>query len=363
MNTHSTNRLQTGLSMIELLVALAIGSFLIIGAVTVQSQTRKTFDVNEQQARLQESARYVLSVLEPDLQMAGLYGFTQDPNAVMWSDPTRALSDPEKLTPPSDLHVDGTAPGMPDTLDDCGGAFALDVLATVTATNGAFDLDCAAEGGGQVVGTDTLMLRHASTVDTVATDSKLQIFSSPTSPFTQTRLSVADDDVESGNAQAGIEGAHSVRDMIVQAYYIATNADGHAGVPAMRRKVLDSDGAAPLFRDQEMIRGIEDLQIQFGVDPGADVDGDGEPDDPGEDGMADYVNGFAAQYVNPGDPILASAQVVAVRVWVRVRADQPEPGFKDERVYTYADTEFEADDRFRRVLMSRTIFLRNSRQQ
>ena len=44
---------QRGLSLIELLVTLAIGTFLIIGAITVQSQTRKTFSVNEQQARLQ----------------------------------------------------------------------------------------------------------------------------------------------------------------------------------------------------------------------------------------------------------------------------------------------------------------------
>jgi len=45
---------QRGMSLIELLVALAIGGFLIIGAVTLQSQTRKTFSINEQSARLQE---------------------------------------------------------------------------------------------------------------------------------------------------------------------------------------------------------------------------------------------------------------------------------------------------------------------
>ena len=62
---------QRGLSLVELLVALAIGGFLIIGAVTVQSQTRKTFSVTEQQARLQETARYALSVIEPEVQQAG----------------------------------------------------------------------------------------------------------------------------------------------------------------------------------------------------------------------------------------------------------------------------------------------------
>ena len=67
---------QKGMSLIELLVAMAIGSFLIIGAVTLQSNTRRSFTVNEQAARLQETARYVMSVLEPEIQL-----FEQQPPA------------------------------------------------------------------------------------------------------------------------------------------------------------------------------------------------------------------------------------------------------------------------------------------
>ena len=50
-------------------------------------------------------------------------------------------------------------------------------------------------------------------------------------------------------------------------------------------------------------------------------------------------------------------------IWVRVRGDQPEVGFTDNRHYEYADTDFTPNDGFRRVVMSRTIYLRNSRQQ
>src|SRR5262249_9504909 len=154
----------------------------------------------------------------------------------------------------------------------------------------------------------------------------LQIFSNQTSPWTMTRLAVAKD-----AAGAGIEGTFEVRNMVVQSYYVATDADGYPTVPALRVKFLDSDGKDPIFRDQEVLRGVEDLQVQFGVDPGADLNGDGTPDDEGGDGMADFVNGYAARYVNPGDAILTSAQVVAVRIWVRVRADNEERGFVDKR--------------------------------
>jgi hypothetical protein len=61
--------------------------------------------------------------------------------------------------------------------------------------------------------------------------------------------------------------------------------------------------------------------------------------------------------------VLASAQVAAVRVWVRVRAEEPEFGFVDNRRYQYGSTDFTPNDNFRRVVMSRTVFLRNSRQQ
>jgi hypothetical protein len=54
---------------------------------------------------------------------------------------------------------------------------------------------------------------------------------------------------------------------------------------------------------------------------------------------------------------------VAVRIWVRVRAEAPERGFTDNRTYQYADIQpFTPNDNFRRVLISRTIYLRNSRQ-
>ena len=154
-NQRATHHRQAGLSMIELLVALAIGSFLIIGAVTLQSQSRRNFDVNEQQARLQENARYVLAVIEPELQLAGVYGYSQDPNSVMWHNGG-------SLTPPSELRMtSAAAPGLPASLTDCGDNFAVDVLATVAATNNDYDLECDAEGGGPVADTDTLVLRHS----------------------------------------------------------------------------------------------------------------------------------------------------------------------------------------------------------
>jgi type IV pilus assembly protein PilW len=111
----------------------------------------------------------------------------------------------------------------------------------------------------------------------------------------------------------------------------------------LRRKQLDFVGGAPAIVDREIVPGVEDLQIEFG----ADLD---------DDQNADY-------FVQPGTAIPAGDQIVAVRVWILARAEQQEPGFIDNRTYTYASrVGLTPNDPFRRLLISKTIALRNTRR-
>src|SRR5688572_25783501 len=64
-----TVRVPRGLSLIELMVALTIGSILIVGALYMYDQGRSSFALNERIARLQDDGRYVISVIEPDLEL------------------------------------------------------------------------------------------------------------------------------------------------------------------------------------------------------------------------------------------------------------------------------------------------------
>lgn len=344
-------KFQKGMSLIELLVAMAIGSFLIIGAVTLQSNTRRSFTVNEQAARLQETARYVMSVLEPEIQLAGLYGFTNNPGSVKMT-----VGGVDYYAP--DMRTDKTTlPDLPDSMKDCGANFVVDLSATVQASDGEYTLDCDDQGGGHYAKTDTITLRRTALErnDSGATGETVQLYTNRLFPMDQ-RLFIGT------TAPASVEDdMREIRDLIVQTYYIAKDAEGHPGVPALRIKQLIPSAGGPVWDDREIIRGVEDLQFEFGVDPGEDKDGDGDPDDASGDGMADLVNGNALRYVPPGDPLMTSGQVVAVRVWIRVRAQEEETGFIDDRTYKYGSTDVQIKDHFRRVLMSRTIFLRNTR--
>jgi hypothetical protein len=50
-----------------------------------------------------------------------------------------------------------------------------------------------------------------------------------------------------------------------------------------------------------------------------------------------------------------------MRIWFRLRSERPERGHDDNNVYAYADQNFAANDSFRRLLVAKTIYLRNAR--
>ena len=120
-------------------------------------------------------------------------------------------------------------------------------------------------------------------------------------------------------------------------------------VPSLRRSYLTSDGINPVVISEEVITGVEDLQIQYGIDTTGDQS----------------VN----MYVDFDDVVDPDAILVA-RVWLRVRAERLEQGFSEDVTYNYADRSFNSstsgvtnDDNYRRLLVTKTIEMRNRRAE
>ena len=353
------------------MVALVIGSLLIVGAVSVYANSRTTYAVNEAVARLQEQGRYALSIVEPDIELAGFYGFTNSADTlrlVRGAEPETVLASAAALRqvpiPPA-APTPVPAPGLGGAAQACGTNFAVDVLIPVQGSNDAFELgpeatgDCAPFGAGAAEGSDTLTLRRASTQPVDLQTGRLQIFASRFNSQKSQQI-FAD-----GVAPAAIDDDHRVHDLLVRTYYVARDAQDRPGFPALRMKALTSEGGGPAFDDTEILAGVEDLQVQFGIDTG-DYDNDGAVDaaaDVNDDGIPES-DGRATRYVNPDFPGLDRLQVVSVRLWLRVRGERPEPELDDRRTYRYADVEYTPagdDRRYRRMLLTRTIMLRNSR--
>lgn len=351
-----------GLTMIELLVGLAVGSLVIVGAVFVYSQSRTNYSINEAVARLQENARYALAVMEPDLQLAGNYGVMNDPVKMYYHNGSTTYA----------LDLDPTDPQLspaPAAIHACGRNFAVNVMQPVEGTNGAYGMDatnCAPSLGAFIVGTDRLTIRRASSETvTGANAGRIQIYGDRLNWLNQRIFNDASATVPNTTSR-------ELRNLIVRSYFITDRTSSTTvNVPTLWRKSLETSGGAPANVDEEILPGVEDMQVQFGIDTGDhdgvagfDVNTDLEMNVP------DNVNGVVSRWVDPGDVTLGPPpagnrlQVVAVRVWLRIRAEQPEQGFNDTTTYSYGPITYTptgADTSFRRIVVSRTVFLRNAR--
>ncbi|MDX1500080.1 MAG: PilW family protein [Woeseiaceae bacterium] len=328
MTTHkhlpvSGNTRQDGLTLVELLVALAIGSFLIIGAVQIYNQSRQAFVINESIARVQETAQFAMDTIEADLRMASNWGQT-----------SRSLSI-EGRSLPGDANPLALAEPA-----SCGAGWALDLALAVDGSNNGYALGCAAEGGAQA-NSDVVTVRRATVTPVAPQAGRIQVQATRV----QGQL------FEDGVIPAGFTPAtSSTHNLLVNSYYVAADSDLVPGVPTLRRKTLGVVGGAPAIIDQEVAPGVENLQVQLGID----VNGDNTVD----------------RYVNPGDPIyvpgaagfVPGSRVLTARVWLVVRGLAREAGIQDNRVYDPGDVNLGApNDEFRRMQVSKTILLRNSR--
>ncbi len=71
-----------GFSMVELMVSITIGLFLLAGATSLLVTSKSNYQVNDDLARIQENARIAMEYLGRDLRMAGYFGCADNITAV-----------------------------------------------------------------------------------------------------------------------------------------------------------------------------------------------------------------------------------------------------------------------------------------
>ena len=323
-----------GVTLVELMVALSIGSFLMIGAVTVFSQSRTTFRITESVSRLQENARFVLATIEPEIRMSSYFGLTARSAKV------RGRATPTEPTPP------GLGVG-----NDCGANWTIYLTEEVGGDNNGFGWACPAFSNSPQAASDTLVLRRASE-DPIPPPLNAGTIYIQSARFQDSQLFVGP------GVPVGYETLTSqTHELIVNGYYVSSNSTldtpGNA-VPSLRVKSLVGGALGPRIVDQEVLPGVEDFQVQFGID----TDPVGGPN-----------RGSIDRYVNNDDPILnplsagfdPDVTVLSVRIWIRLRSQFPENGYLDTTNYIYADQDIAPlNDQFRRAVVSKTIFLRNA---
>jgi type IV pilus assembly protein PilW len=311
-------RRAAGFTLVELMIATSLVLLGVAGALSLVARGRGAYRSVEAHAQLEETARAALDMLAYEVRMAGHLGLLAPGSNVIGAMASGTV-------PPPELAVGG----------GCTDALALDLGEPLAGADGAFAagpdvaLDCDPSPLGRAVpGADTFIVRRTAPTAAAPDPGRLQLESSRW----EGRL------MTDGQRQLGDDSA--VHDIEASVFYVSQDATGATGRPSLRRKRLVG-GSAPSFQDEELVPGVEDLQVEFGF-----TGGDNTAVEP-------------VQYV-PIDAVPDDSQVHSVRLWVLVRSESGEAAAQRLPALAYANRRLEAEvARHPRLLVSRTIAVRN----
>jgi type IV pilus assembly protein PilW len=316
-----------GLSLVELMVALTIGLFLIGGVISLQLSSRSAYSDTERYARMGENGRYAWQTLERDLRLAGFLGAAVAGEIVRDSNLGAVASD---CATPADAY--GLVNAIAATRIDSSGAAWGCITDGVPGTDAVvikavrpFPLtdgvrDDVSDDQGKIAGLD---------------NNKVYLMANSLGG----RLSFGKD-VAPADFPAGAAWEYNL-----QVYYIRRD-NGNCTVPCLVRKVLTREAGGMKLESEEVAQGIERLQLMAGVD------GNG-------DGVAD-------RYRSTQDMTIADwPRVSAIQLYLLVRGLEPDASLSSavERSYQLGNEILPPfKDSYQRMVMQGVVQLRNRRQ-
>ena len=325
---------QRGFTLAELMVAVALGLMILAGMTTLFVNNTKAQGEIDKANRQVENGRFAVSLMSGDLRNAGFYGeFDPTPLAT-----PAALPDPCALTVAAlkdalPLHVQG--------VDNVAVAGAPGCISDVRA------------------GTDVLVLRHTRTC--VAGDANCEPASAG-GPLFQASLCNNPSELDSGDVNdhyaldlstAGMTrhkrdcdqaaGSGTLAPMRVyetHIYFVANNDNQGDGIPTLKRAELGTVGGVLSMTIVPLVEGIENLQLEYGIDTSGD-------------GVADL---YAA------DPGTAGRwrNAMAVKLHLLARNLEPSQGYTDTKSYQLgANSVAAAGDHYKRHVFQAVVNLPN----
>ncbi len=340
---------QHGFSIVELMVAMTLSLVMLAGALAVTYSSKVTYSQNERVARIQEAGRTALELISRDLRGSGFRGCTRA------ADLQNMLNDATDLrwnfaNPVEGFESTGGAtwdPALPALVDSPAEDNDVLVIRAVRAGQPSFTTTLAmanASDGIEVTYPLNNMLTAGRTLlISDCTASAVFAASGVTDNGTEATLSRAIDaaiaGVGPGNEKIDLEYEFGVGAQVAPidsvVYYIRESNIDRNGVrnPALWQIVGDQD-------PQELIEGIEALQVRYGIDTN-------------DDGV---INEYET-----ADGVTDWREVISVSVALLVRSVEPSSPVDDTRTYNLLGTDYGPfNDRYQRTMFTTTAALRNS---
>lgn len=335
-------RRQTGLSLIELLIALTIGAFLVLGVVNVLVSNKRSSQLETSLARLQENGRSAIDLLVADINDAMYIGckssvgnLTVMADGITWT----GIQGYERNT-------GGWSPALPAKLTD--------LTSVARSGSDVINLQHSRPAGtalsGVVVPADTsvgvtsnpqcISQGDLVVVASCVTSHLFRVTNTPTCGTAATDLAFA----STGNTVTSMEPGYDTDDLLLR-FFDKTWFVADTG----RRRTAAEIPVFALFRrigsdTEEMIEGVEYLQITYGQQL--------------DDGNVRYVPADNAS--------LEMEDVISVRIAILLQSFEPVLKTPDSGVYQLLDESIgstgtvvhNGDQTLRRVF-STTVALRN----
>ena len=271
----SAQRIQSqhGFTLLELLIAMTIGLLLTFGLIRVFASSSEAYQALSQASQQIENGRYAIQVIGDDLRHAGYYGeygFAPAAGTVL----------PE----PCELN----------TLADIRAAINFHVQGYNNVAAGTSPISTCLASANIQANTDILVVRRAHTSVTaigLLPANANEIYLQATADSTNSANPV----VNFGSAAPGAFSLTKkdavtpaeIRKYHVHIYFISpcsvpaagttctAAADGGRPIPTLKRLTLTVEGAGNrVWRNEVLAEGIENLQIEYGID----TNNDGLPD-------------------------------------------------------------------------------------
>ena len=319
-----------GFSLVELLVAMAVGVIIIGGAFGLHSGTRKTQAINEMQMNMVADARFAIETIAYDLRHAGMWGGTNKDSLIDCKSTDSACSSTSTGdTPPSSLS------------GDCDVGWYYDLTRPVFATDGSagnpYSASCIPGTEKYMANTDILEIRYA--------DSNVPAALLAGQPYIRSTFIIGRVFIGSPAPEIPSYDSNPLtlnHELHAYAYYVSDYTDVIGdGVPSLRRVALVN---GPQLQNQILASGITDLQVQFAED----VDNDQVID----------------RYVDPDDVTDWSA-VYAAKVWLLLRSEDKQIGVDTTKSFSMAGAPavtYGGKDDYRYFMVTSVVNLRNLRQ-
>lgn len=323
--THSGIRRQRGLGLVELMIAMLLSLLLSVAIISVFAANSRSFKKDENILRMQDDARHALREVAFELSMAGHYADLLIPGSVTPDD---------SLTLTTDCGPAGSDDWMYQTVLPGTGQF-LSVVAVdnASAADAAANFSCI-DAGEFKDGTDIVSIKRVAGIRAGPPESgRVYLRTNGTVGLLFQQPITGTPAINIPLPRADWEYRPSI--FFVRNYAVVP----WDGIPTLCKKVLG--GATPGMLTECLASGIENLQVEYGIDTT-------------EDGNA---NVFLA------DPTLEQMQTaVSARIFVLARTTDNDIRYENEKTYNVSNAApFVPGDGFHRRVVSTTVIIQNIR--